>query len=170
VKLSTKKSMGKLKRQKHNKKSMSVYAHAFGFRQPFQMLVDGNFIHVARLTDKKLDEIFPLYLRGECRIMTTYCCYAELKKLGPDMRPSAAVAKKLEKRRCTHSPAVSASECIKEIMGKENKFHYCVATQDQELRSHLRSIPGVPLMYINKSVTILEPPSKATLEYAEKVI
>jgi U3 small nucleolar RNA-associated protein 23 len=162
--------MGKLKRQKQNKRNMNIYTHSFGFRQPYQVIVDGNFIHVCRTTGKKLDEILPLYLGGPARIMTTYCVYAELRKLGPEMRPSAALAKKLEKRRCTHSPAVTAKECITELLGNENKFRYCVATQDQDLRIHLRKIPGVPLIYINKSVTILEPVSKATQKHALEVI
>ena len=101
--------------------------------------------------------------------MTTYCVYAELKKLGQDFRPTAAYAKKLEKRRCTHSPAVTAAECIKEIMGSENKNNYCIATQDTELRDTFRSIPGVPLIHINKSVLLLEPASKPTMEEVSKV-
>ncbi|CAK5264774.1 unnamed protein product [Mycena citricolor] len=44
-----------------------------------------------------------------------------------------------------------------------NKHRYVVATQSQTLRSQLRSIPGVPILHINRSVMILEPPSDATL-------
>ncbi len=99
--------------------------------------------------------------------MTTYCCYTELKKLGPDFRPSAALAKKLEKRRCTHNPAVTAAECLSEIMGKENTNRYCIATQDEDLRERFRDIPGVPLIHITKSVLLLEPASKKT---SEKVV
>ncbi|KAJ3314228.1 WD repeat-containing protein 34 [Boothiomyces sp. JEL0838] len=131
----------KLKRQKKTKKNMQIYGHSFGFRQPYQFILD----------------------------VTTYCVYAELKKLGPDFRPTAAYAKKLEKRRCTHNPAVSAAECIKEIIGDTNKNNYCVASQDVELRRHLGKIPGIPLVYINKSVIILEPPSKASLERSKEL-
>ncbi len=102
--------------------------------------------------------------------MTTYCVYAELKKLGADFRPSAAYAKKLEKRRCTHNPAVTAAECIKEIMGASNKNNYCVATQDTELRDHFREIPGVPLIHINKSVLLLESASSQTMKTVTEVI
>ena len=101
--------------------------------------------------------------------MTTYCVYAELKKLGPDFRPSAAFAKKLEKRRCTHNPAVTAAECIKEIMGSANKNNYCIATQDAELRDTFREIPGIPLIYINKSVLLLEPASIQTMNKVTEV-
>lgn len=101
--------------------------------------------------------------------MTTYCVYAELKKLGPDFRPSAAFAKKLEKRRCTHNPAVTAAECIKEIIGSANKNNYCIATQDAELRDAFREIPGIPLIYINKSVLLLEPASIQTMNKVTEV-
>lgn len=64
--------MGKLKRQKNNKRNMNIYTHTFGFRQPYQVIADGNFIHVARLTDKKLDEALPVMLGGEVRLSTFY--------------------------------------------------------------------------------------------------
>lgn len=101
--------------------------------------------------------------------VTTYCVYAELKKLGQDFRPTAAYAKKLEKRRCTHSPAITAAECIKEIIGTDNKNNYCIATQDPDLRDTFRSIPGVPLIYISKSVLLLEPASNETMEKVSEV-
>ena len=55
-------------------------------------------------------------------------------------------------------------------LGETNQFNYAVATQDQELRAYLRSIPGVPLIYINKSVMILEPISIATLKKVDEVL
>ncbi|KAJ3303299.1 Small subunit processome component [Kappamyces sp. JEL0829] len=145
---------------------MNIYCHSFGFRTPYQVILDGNFMQVARATGKNLEEALPDFLGGPCRLMTSYCVYAELKKLGPDFRPTAAMAKKLEKRRCTHNPAVTAAECLKEIMGTENTNRYCVATQDPELRHHLRGMAGVPLLHINKSVLLLEAASKATTDKA----
>ncbi len=50
------------------------------------------------------------------------------------------------------------------MIGVRNKHRYIVATQDRGLRNTLRDIPGVPLVYINRSVMILEPPSRATLD------
>ncbi|KAL2919293.1 hypothetical protein HK105_200936 [Polyrhizophydium stewartii] len=158
-----------IRRLKSAKRHMGIYQHSFGFREPFQVLVDGNFLHVARESKKNLEEALPKILTGQVKLMTTYCCYAELRKLAGEFRPTAAAAKKLEKRRCTHQPAVSAAECLREIFGAENKFNYILATQDAALRSALRAIPGVPLLYINKSVLILEPPSIATLEHVKQI-
>lgn len=46
---------------------------------------------------------------------------------------------------------------------------YMVATQDGEVRSILRTIPGVPVLYANKVTLILEPPSEASRRFSAKV-
>jgi U3 small nucleolar RNA-associated protein 23 len=48
--------------------------------------------------------------------------------------------------------------------GETNKHRYAIATQSQPLRAKLRLIPAVPIVHINRSVMILEPPSDATLK------
>jgi U3 small nucleolar RNA-associated protein 23 len=32
-----------------------------------------------------------------------------------------------------------------------------VASQDDEVRRHMRAIPGVPLVYVRRSVMVMEP-------------
>lgn len=154
----------KVKREKTHKRFMSLYHNAFKFRTPYQLIVDGTFLHACRASSMQLLEGAQRTLVGDTKLMTTYCCYAELKKLGPDFRPTAAWAKKLQKvHKCNHSPAISAAECIKEVIGIKNENRFCVASNDKNLRIYLRTIPAVPLLYINKSVMILEPPSQSTL-------
>jgi U3 small nucleolar RNA-associated protein 23 len=114
--------------------------------------------------------------------VTTACVEAELKKLGPDFRGALITCKRFERRRCPHYKPISASDCLASIigwtifdlffvcvshefalcLGEDNKHKYGVATQDAALRASLRKVPGVPLVYINNSVVLLEPPSKAT--------
>lgn len=53
--------------------------------------------------------------------------------------------------------------------GDKNKHRYVIATQSQPLRNHLRAIPAVPIVHIKKSVMILEPPSKTTLNVKAEV-
>jgi U3 small nucleolar RNA-associated protein 23 len=43
-----------------------------------------------------------------------------------------------------------------------NKHRLIVASQDEKVRAHMRQIPGVPLVYINRSVMIMEPMAEAT--------
>lgn len=49
------------------------------------------------------------------------------------------------------------------LVGDTNKHRYVVATQSQPLRAKLRAIPATPLVHVNRSVMVLEPPSDATL-------
>ena len=60
--------MGKLKRQKHNKRTMAVYTQTFGFRNPFQVIIDGNFLHVAQLTGKNIEDQLQMYLGGPVKL------------------------------------------------------------------------------------------------------
>lgn len=73
-------------------------------------------------------------------------------------------AKTYERRRCNHHELenpLSTLECFSEVVDPKesltNKHHYVVATQDTKVRAKMRRIPGVPLVYINRSVMILEP-------------
>ncbi|CAG8755744.1 18437_t:CDS:2, partial [Racocetra fulgida] len=89
--------------------------------------------------------------------------------------------KQFERRRCPHRKPVSSAECLASIIGinklivlahthsylregNDNPHNYCVATQNETLRQQFRVIAGVPLLYINRTVLIVEPPSGATLE------
>jgi U3 small nucleolar RNA-associated protein 23 len=131
--------------------------------------------------------------------VTTPCVLNELRVLGNDFSGTAIVAKKTEKRRCNHSnideptiiPSpeptqaglkidiqkknkqkthfISPSDCLKSLILPSNKHRYCIATQDQSLRSSLRKIPGVPLIYIKNSVLIFEPASDATKDTVKQL-
>jgi U3 small nucleolar RNA-associated protein 23 len=92
----------------------------------------------------------------------TSCAIAELRSKGDDFSGAVIASKRFERRRCKHVEPVSSASCIKEIIDKDNPHNYCIASQDADLRKYLRNVPGVPLIHINRSVVILEPPSKAT--------
>ena len=55
------------------------------------------------------------------------------------------------------------------LTGETNKHRYVIATQSAPLRNKLRGIPAVPVVHMNRSVMILEPPSDATLDAKEAV-
>lgn len=74
------------------------------------------------------------------------------------------VAKQAERRRCGHhelEEPLSTLDCLLSVVDPKgsgsNKHRYVVATQDQEVRRKMRQVAGVPLVYINRSVMILEP-------------
>ena len=86
-------------------------------------------------------------------------------------------AKTYERRRCGHLPEdyptpLSAKACICSVVdpkdSKTNKHRYVVASQDLEVRKEMRGIMGVPLVYINRSVMIMEPMASASVETRER--
>lgn len=81
------------------------------------------------------------------------------------------MAKSYERRRCGHHPdeyhePLSTMECLQSVVDHkdrgENKHRYVVASQSPEVRRMLRGVRGVPLIYIKRSVMILEPMSDET--------
>lgn len=61
---------------------------------------------------------------------------------------------------------MSEFACIQSVVDpkgtKNNKHKLVVASQDDKLRTMLRGIPGVPLIYIKRSVMVMEPMGGAT--------
>lgn len=97
----------------------------------------------------------------QCEIRKLYA-----KKNEPGVSAAIDLAKTLERRRCGHHPdeypePLSTQECLRSVVDpkdtNQNKHRYVVASQDQEVRRMLRGIKGVPLIYIKRSVMILEP-------------
>ncbi|KAI8847411.1 Fcf1-domain-containing protein [Chytridium lagenaria] len=159
----------KVKRQKMYKRIMSVYSRSFGFREPYQMLLDGTFIQVALSMRMDPRDALPKILGGTVRPMTTFCVHEELKLLGEDFRGALINARRFEKRRCPHDSPIPAADCISSIIGETNQHKYGVASQDIQLRKTLRKVPGTPLVYVSSGVTILEPPSLETKEKAAEI-
>lgn len=74
----------------------------------------------------------------------------DIKEKGVDYTSALILAKKFESRKCPHKETpVSAYQCIRDLVGTENKQHFCVATQNPKLRDRMRKIPGVPIIYVN---------------------
>jgi hypothetical protein len=47
---------------------------------------------------------------------------------------------------------------------------YFVASQDKDLRMRVGSVPGTPIIYLNKVTLILEPPSQDSRDFSKEVI
>ncbi|CAE6442296.1 unnamed protein product [Rhizoctonia solani] len=152
------------KRAKAYKKLMALYTMSFGFRQPYQVLVDSTFC--IEVCQHKMDPVKQLtaVLQGECKLMITQCSMVELYKLGPSAQHIVDLAKLFERRKCNHREAIENEPCIESVVGETNKHRYFVASQSTDLRNKLRKIPAVPLVHINRSVMVLEPRSEATIK------
>lgn len=97
----------------------------------------------------------------QCEIRKLYADRAD-----PAVREAIELAKTFERRRCGHHPdeypePLPTEECLLSIVDPkgsgQNKHRYVVACQDQDLRRLLRTVRGTPLIYIKRSVMILEP-------------
>ncbi|KAL7830504.1 hypothetical protein SRHO_G00316310 [Serrasalmus rhombeus] len=160
----------KIKRQKKAKKTLSFYKYNFGFREPFQILIDGTFCQAALKNKIQIKEQMPKYFMGEVQLCSTNCALKELDSLLKDLYGAKLILQRFQIRRCKHSKEpVSASQCLLSVVGETNPHHYFVATQDQELRASLMKIPGVPLLYIIQNTMVLEKPSACSLKHVQAV-
>ncbi|CAA7266606.1 unnamed protein product [Cyclocybe aegerita] len=155
------------KRAKAYRKLMHLYCMSFGFRQPYQVLVDSEFCKSAVVQKLDLQKQLHTVLQGDVKPMMTQCCIHELYLQGRDMQPAVDLAKTFERRKCNHREAIPGDECLSSVVGDKNKHRYVIASQLQPLRVKLRAIPATPLVHINRSVMVLEPPSDATLKAKE---
>ncbi|KAI0824241.1 Fcf1-domain-containing protein, partial [Trametes gibbosa] len=151
------------KRAKAYRKLMSLYSLSFGFRQPYQVLIDSHMCQEAVAHKIELLKQLGAVLQGAVKPMITQCCIHELYLQGQAHQPAVDLAKTFERRKCNHREAIPGDECVASVVGETNKHRYVIATQSQDLRQTLRAVPGVPIVHMNRSVMILEPPSDATL-------
>ncbi|KAH7915356.1 Fcf1-domain-containing protein [Hygrophoropsis aurantiaca] len=155
------------KRAKAYRKLMALYCMTFKFRQPYQILVDSEMCKIAIESKLELSKQLGAVLQGDIKPMITQCCVEELYRQGKAFQPAVDLAKSFERRKCNHREPIPGDECLTSVVGDENKNRYVIATQSQPLRVKLRTIPAVPIVHMNRSVMILEPPSQATLAKKE---
>ncbi|KAJ4394141.1 hypothetical protein N0V93_003358 [Gnomoniopsis smithogilvyi] len=163
------------KRSKAYRKLLKQYALAFNFREPWQVLVDADLIKDAHRFAIDLPQYLSNTLHGEVKILITQCSMRHLYAQNKDGSLERIIdkAKGFERRRCGHHPEqypepLSTAECLASVVGPTNKHRYVVASQEQEVRAQFRRIAGVPLVYISRSVMILEPMAHATAKIVQK--
>lgn len=158
------------KRAKSYKKQMLVYTHTFKFREPYQVLFDNLITEQSHSSSFELLRMLKRTIQAtEIKPMITQCCMEALYTTKNE--PLIQFAKnEFERRKCNHRTPVPPGECIHSVVDIQglNKHRYVVATQDVELRKKLRKVPGVPLIYMNRSVMVMEPLSDASREYSQK--
>uniref|UniRef100_A0A7S2B5Q5 UTP23 sensor motif region domain-containing protein n=1 Tax=Octactis speculum TaxID=3111310 RepID=A0A7S2B5Q5_9STRA len=146
----------RLLRGKKARKTLAFFRLNFGISPPYRVLLDGNFIH--ECTSYKIDILARLgkQLGGEkFMLYVPSCVISELEMLGTNMKPALTFAlENCEVVACDSAESCSAG--ILGLIGEKNAEGYLVASQDEDLRCELRAIPGVPLMFIKRTVLILE--------------
>lgn len=143
---------------------MLVYNHNFKFREPYQVLVDDQIVCDTHRASFDLVKGLQRTLQAEVKPMITQCCIQAIYET--KNQDAIELAKSFERRRCNHPPkeAKPPIECLQSVVSVNgnNKHRYVVASQDPSIRKKLRQVPGVPLIYMNRSVMVMEPLSKTS--------
>ncbi|KAG5302995.1 rRNA processing protein [Histoplasma capsulatum G186AR] len=193
------------KRSKKYRKLMQQYELTFGFREPYQVLVDSNFLRAVYSFKMDLVPALERTLHGKVKPFITKCSLAAVmassstqqqqqSKFVPNTRPpQLPPPTTLPLRYCSHnedSKTIDEVDCLLSLLSpnpelKKNKEHYILATADPEptnthtqkwksiaatapepptnyLRKGARQIPGVPIIYVKRSVMVLEPLSNSS--------
>lgn len=157
------------KRQKAYRKLIAYYGMHFAFRAPLQVLVCPSFVQTGHHTGYDLESLLQKTLGMDVKVLLCQCTIGELYTT----KSSGAIglAKSWERRRCGHIPpeTIDAHECLQGLIGTSNKNRYILACEDETLRQKVRTgVPGVPMLYFNRGVLIMEPASQATKEFVAR--
>lgn len=154
-------------RAKAIRKALRQFHFLCGIKPPYKVLLDGNFIALCVQMKVDLRERLPKVLQvkpGECELLVPRAALRELELLGEPMRAAFELAQQfqvVEHDDCGDEADVT--KVIAHIIGERNERKLVVCTQEVELRKALRAVPGVPLIYLNRSVLVFEDISRATL-------
>ncbi|XP_017780369.1 PREDICTED: rRNA-processing protein UTP23 homolog, partial [Nicrophorus vespilloides] len=159
----------KIRRYKKVSKFLSFYKNSFGFKTPYQVLVDGTFCYAALENHINIANDIPRYLHDEVKFLTTYCALIETEELGKQVGGAKVIQKQYALHKCGHEgKAIPGDKCFLSMVKKKNPQHYIIATQDKDLQKRLQRLPGVPVIYLNMKTPILLPPSHASEKATQK--
>lgn len=166
------------KRSKQYRKLMAQFEMTFGFRGPYQVLIDAQIIQDTEKFKMDLVGALERTLSGKVKPMITQCSIRHLYLLKDVPQPTKdaliLTAKTMERRRCNHhvlDEPLSTLECFNSVIDPKNshtnKNRYVVASQDEDARRYCRGIKGVPLVYVKRSVMIIEPMATSSVNARE---
>lgn len=158
----------RVKRARKVRKYLRYYRSAHGFREPYKVIVDGNFIAACeklKLGDAK--DVVAKFLGSsakDVKVFTTRCVQDELRNMGPEYKSASAQTKKLHLVGGGPAPGeATASRSILDACGAKNEERFVVCTQDDGLKEKLmKECDGpVPLVFAHTSGLQMEPPADA---------
>ena len=109
-------------------------------------------------------------LQDEVKLFTCGFVVNELKKLGLNDAIDKITSDEIRVLKTKKEMEnVDVDKGILKIVGERNEKRFVIATQDTELRKKLREVPGVPLIYLNRAVPVLEKQSQASIDFQNGV-
>jgi U3 small nucleolar RNA-associated protein 23 len=173
----------RVKRKTKVRKYLRYYRTVHGFREPYKILLDGNF--VSACVGRKLDDSAAHHVckflscsPSECKIFTTRAVRKELESLGKEFQEAANQTHKLllvneenlgsnnsgfGEKSAAHIENVK--ESIVHACKEDNRERFIVCTQDGDLKKQLRKASAkVPIIFCHVSGLQMEPPVDADSE------
>lgn len=156
------------KKNKLIKKATNFYKFVFKFDPPFNILLDGNFIAIAKQKKLNMKEVLEKNLDEKVHLIITSCIVDELREFDSKIPGLLDSIMNYKIEECAHK-STTPENCIKNYVGTKNRKKYFVATQDLMLRNQLRKCVAVPLVFFDQNIILLEKPSRASTEAYERV-
>lgn len=176
--------VGRLKRLR---RALRFFRVACGFREPFKVLLDGNFVHACytlglATTADELALLLAKPLAADVRLFTTKDAGRELDGLGPEYAESAKLVRSIQLLRNTPDEKesdkqrqrkrkryVSARASIERAVANGNTEKVFVATQDAALRGTLKKDGApIPLIWVSQAGIHMEQPSEAQQQFVDE--
>jgi len=158
----------KIQRQKKLKRRLDFFKTNFSFQTPYTLLVDGTFCFTALAHKVNIREQIPKVLEDNVKILTTPCIVTETEKMGPAVYGAFTIIKQFGHHQCGHKKPLNGAKCVRSLVKRGNKSKFLVATADKQLRSQLRTLPGVPILYLHNSAPTLEKPAEVSTARADR--
>lgn len=104
----------KIARYKKASKTINFYKHNFGFRDPYQVLIDATFCQLALQHQINIQDQLPKYLQAELRLVTTQCIIVEAEGLGGGVSGATQIVKQFLVHKCGHDQKpIAGADCMK---------------------------------------------------------
>ncbi|KCZ81383.1 hypothetical protein H312_01265 [Anncaliia algerae PRA339] len=139
--------MPNVKKSKQLKKYFISLQKSFGFRSPYQLLVDSTFLSELNIYKHRLSNFISLF-KSEPKIFISKCSYRIYSR---NFKYKDDFRKHCEIRRCQHDK-LSEEDCISNLIKVNNKYHYLLCTQNNALIDKFIDNKRVPILKVNKSI------------------
>ena len=158
--------MGRRK-DKWIKKTINFYRFIFKFDSPYKIIIDGNFAAMALNKKFEMKSSLEKLLDDKVNLIIPSCIFKEVQSLENKIPGLLKLLSQYKIEQCQHN-LLSPTNCIRDYIGKKNASKYFVATQDNFLRVQLRKIPGVPLIFFEQNMILMDKPSRISIEASER--
>ena len=155
------------KKDKWIKKTLNFYKFIFKFDSPYKVIIDGNFAAIALNKKFELKSSLEKLLDEKIILIIPSCIFKEVQSLENKIPGLVRLLSQYKIEQCKHN-FMNPTNCIRDYIGKKNNLKYFVATQDNFLRVQLRKIPGVPLIFFEQNMLLMDKPSRISIEASER--